>query len=130
MEPARQPTEHRLTVVPDEMQAEMLRSILESHGISCVVRRTALGEIQWGAVNVGMGGPRELIVSGDDLALARELVAETDPDAVSAVEHDPMMLADRTVMRRGFTTFAVLLFGIPLLLGILGLLATISDGMG
>lgn len=131
MEPARQTTEQRLTIVPDELQAEMVRAVLESHDIRCVVRRTALGELQWGVVNTGMGGPREIVVDGDDLAAARDVLAATEAALPPEADpHDPTLLADRAVMRRGFTTFAVLLFGIPIVLGILGLLASIADGMG
>ncbi len=131
MDLARQTTERRLTIVPDELQAEMVRAVLESHDIRCVVRRTALGEIQWGVVNVGMGGPREIVVEAEDFEAARDVLAEIEATLPGATdEHDPTMLADRTVMRRGFTTFALLLFGIPIALGIIGLLASIADGMG
>ena len=130
-EPVRQTTEQRLTIVPDEMQAEMVRAVLEAHDIRCVVRRTALGEIQWGAVNVGMGGPREIIVELANIDMARSLIEEIDATPPAAAdEHDPTLLADRTILRRGFTTFAMLLFGVPIVLGIIGLLMSIADGMG
>jgi hypothetical protein len=126
-------TERRLTIVPDELQAEMVRSLLEQHGIACVVRRAALGEVQWGAINVGMGGPREIIVGEADLEGARALLAEDqvfeDQDEPSSAVDAPD-LVERTRRLNDWWVLAIMvLFGIPLVLGLFALLAGILDRM-
>jgi Putative prokaryotic signal transducing protein len=66
----------RLTVVGDEMEAEMLCGLLRSHGIACNHRRTdsaaAIGAESGG---FAMAGPTEVLVSESDLAAAGKLLA-------------------------------------------------------
>ena len=122
-------TERRLTIVPDELQAEMVRSLLEQHGISCVVRRAALGEVQWGAINVGMGGPREIIVGDEDLEAARGLLEEDhvgEEHAEVATSVEATELVERTRRLNDWWVLAIMvLFGIPLVIGLFALLGGI-----
>jgi hypothetical protein len=120
--------EERLTIVPDELQAEMVRSVLEAHGIHCVVRRPALGQLQWGDVNPGMGGPREIIVRGDELAAARELLdSPVEGVPVAAAAPDARLVARSRGLRSGFSLLVLVLFGVPLAAaGLLALLATLD----
>jgi hypothetical protein len=63
----------RLTVVANELEAEMVRALLTSAGIESMQRYTNLAA---GAFD-GMpssGGPREIFVHASDLEAARELV--------------------------------------------------------
>ena len=63
----------RLQVVANELEAEMVRSLLSTAGIESLQRYTDFGA---GAVD-GMpsgGGPREILVHAGDLEAARELV--------------------------------------------------------
>jgi hypothetical protein len=108
--------ERRLTIVGDELQAEMLRSLLEQHGISSVVRRTSYGEVQWGAINVGMGGPREVVVADRDLEQARLLLEDASPADVDAEPHDEQLVRRGTNLRLVWGMVALVLFGLPLLL--------------
>jgi hypothetical protein len=68
------PTPVRLTVVPDEGEAEAVCGLLRSEGIRCAhvptnVSAEALGTYQaW----------REVLVSDTDLARARELIAKAN----------------------------------------------------
>lgn len=120
--------EERLTIVPDELQAEMVRSVLDAHGIRCVIRRPALGQLQWGEVNPGMGGPREIIVRTEDLADARELLdAPLDGAPMAAVEPDGELVARSRELRSGFSLLVLVLFGVPLLTaGVLALVVTLQ----
>jgi hypothetical protein len=62
-----------LTLVPSEVEAELLCALLRTEGIECEQRPTNF--------SVGMmdgmpgGGPREVFVGEQDLARARELLA-------------------------------------------------------
>jgi hypothetical protein len=63
----------RLRIVANELEAEMVRSLLSTAGIESLQRYTDFGA---GAVD-GMpsgGGPREILVHASDLEAARELV--------------------------------------------------------
>jgi len=63
----------RLKIVSNELEAEMVRSLLSTAGIESLQRYTDFGA---GAVD-GMpsgGGPREILVHAGDLDAARELV--------------------------------------------------------
>ena len=66
----------RLTVVGNEMEAEMLCGLLRSHGIACNHRKTdsaaAIGAESGG---FAMAGPTEVLVSESDLDAARKLLA-------------------------------------------------------
>ena len=63
----------RLTVVPSEPEAELLRGLLATEGIESIQRPTdfAAGALDgWAA-----GGAREILVHARDLETARELIA-------------------------------------------------------
>jgi hypothetical protein len=67
----------RLTVVPDEMQAEVVCGLLRANGIACSYRKTdsaaAIGAYGGG---FAIAGPTEILVSEDDLAAARKVLAQ------------------------------------------------------
>ncbi len=63
----------RLTVVPDEGAAEALCGLLRSEGIECDYRDTDVSATGIFGGNA-FGGWREILVSGDDLERARELL--------------------------------------------------------
>lgn len=62
----------RLTVVRDEFEADTLCGLLRTEGIDCDHRFTDMGSGSGDAT--GSGGPREIIVSPEDLERARELI--------------------------------------------------------
>ena len=69
----------RLTVVPNEAEAEMIRNLLATEGIESMQRTTdfAAGALDgWAA-----GGAREILVHADDLEAARELVGGPQADS-------------------------------------------------
>jgi hypothetical protein len=63
----------RLTVVANEVEAEMVRSLLETAGIPSLARIT---DFAAGALDgaTAAGGAREVLVRPDDLEAARELL--------------------------------------------------------
>jgi hypothetical protein len=67
-----------LTLVPSELEAELLCALLRTEGIECEQRPTNF--------SVGMmdgmpgGGPREVFVGAHDLARAQELLAAARSD--------------------------------------------------
>jgi hypothetical protein len=69
----------RLTVVPDEGEAEALCGLLRTEGIECSYRDT---DISAGGIFGGrtFGGWREILVAEGDLERARELVPTANPD--------------------------------------------------
>jgi hypothetical protein len=68
----------RLTVVPDEGQAEALCGLLRTEGIDCFYRDT---DISAAGIFGGQtfGGWREILVDEDDLERARELLPDHQP---------------------------------------------------
>ena len=64
----------RLTVVSNEIEAEVIRSLLESEGIESTQQRTDYGAGSTDAT--GSGGPREILVRAEDLETATALIAE------------------------------------------------------
>lgn len=60
----------RLTIVPNEIEAEQLRSVLGLEGIDSMQRETDFG---WDGIP-GMAGPREILVRPEDLEAARTLI--------------------------------------------------------
>jgi hypothetical protein len=67
-----------LTLVPSEIEAELLCALLRTEGIECEQRPTNFGV---GAMD-GMpgGGPREVFVGEQDLAQAQEILAAARSD--------------------------------------------------
>jgi hypothetical protein len=63
----------RLMIVPNEIEAEQIRSLLELEGIEAMHRLTNFGS---GAIDAGtsMAGAREILVRPEDLDEARALV--------------------------------------------------------
>jgi hypothetical protein len=65
-----------LTVVRDEMEAEMLCGLLRSNGISCTYRKTnTAAAISAESGGFAMAGPTEVLVHEPDLDAARRLLA-------------------------------------------------------
>ncbi len=64
----------RLTVVANELEGEMVRSMLATDGIEAMQRYT---DVAAGAFEGSFsgGGPREILVHANDLERARELLA-------------------------------------------------------
>ena len=66
----------RLTVLPDEAEAEVVCGMLRAEGIKCFHRTTDLtGHL----VITAPGGWREVLVNEPDLPRARELLEATEP---------------------------------------------------
>jgi Putative prokaryotic signal transducing protein len=63
----------RLRVVANELEAEMVRSLLSTAGIESLQRYTDVGAGAYDGMPSG-GGPREILVHASDLEAARELV--------------------------------------------------------
>jgi hypothetical protein len=63
----------RLTIVANELEAEMVRSLLSTAGIESMQRYTNFGAGALDGMPSG-GGPREILVHADDFDAARELV--------------------------------------------------------
>ena len=62
----------RLTMVPTELDAEMIQSLLRTEGILAFVQLTDFGA---GSTDGwGRGGQREVLVRPEDLERARELI--------------------------------------------------------
>ena len=68
----------RVTIVANEVEADLVCSFLRNEGIRCGHRVTNVGAGAWDGVP-NMGGPREVLVDPDDLEDARALLAEADP---------------------------------------------------
>jgi len=68
-------TEVRLTVVGDELEAEMLCGLLRANGIACMSRRTNLAAGMADASSA-IGGPREILVEEEQLEEARTLLPD------------------------------------------------------
>jgi hypothetical protein len=63
----------RLTIVANELEAEMVRALLTTHGIDSMQRYTNFAAGALDGMPSG-AGPREILVRDEDLAAARELV--------------------------------------------------------
>ena len=64
----------RLTIVPNEVEAEVVRALLQTERIESMQRPTDFGA---GALDGwAAGGAREILVRAADLDAARELIAE------------------------------------------------------
>lgn len=64
----------RLTIVANELEAEMVRSLLATAGIASMQRYTNFGAAALDGMPSGVG-PREILVHDDNLEAARELIA-------------------------------------------------------
>jgi hypothetical protein len=67
----------RVTVVANEVEADLVCSFLRAEGIRCAHRVTNVGAGAWDGVP-NMGGPREVLVAPADLSAARATLAEAD----------------------------------------------------
>lgn len=72
----------RVTIVANEVEADLVCSFLRNEGIRCAHRVTNVGAGAWDGVP-NMGGPREVLVDPDDLEAARAALAEVDPGEVA-----------------------------------------------
>ena len=63
-----------LESVTTEQEADLIASILESSGIRSIVRPTNFAAGAGDGLTFGL--PREIVVRGEDLARAREVLAE------------------------------------------------------
>jgi hypothetical protein len=63
----------RLTVVPNEIEAEQIRSLLGFEGIESIQRLTDFGS---GSIDAGTSGvgAREILVNPEDLEAARAII--------------------------------------------------------
>ena len=61
-----------LTVVANEMEAEVICGSLRANGIACDYRKTNVAAV-W-TLGAGAGGPIEILVDESDLGAAQELV--------------------------------------------------------
>jgi hypothetical protein len=61
-----------LTIVPSEIEAEMICGLLRSAGIECAYRDTEAVDSQLEEFTAA--GPREVLVHADDLAQARAVL--------------------------------------------------------
>ena len=67
----------RVTVVPNEITAELMCSFLRAEGIRCAHRITDIGAGAWDGVP-SAAGPREVLVDPADLDAAREVLASAE----------------------------------------------------
>jgi putative signal transducing protein len=67
----------RLTVVPNEVEAEVVCGLLRSNGIECFTRTTDAAAGGLGSEGIGMAGPTEILVDEADLDSARQLLPES-----------------------------------------------------
>jgi len=64
----------RLTVVSNEIEADVILSLLRTEGIESTQQMTNYGA--GGIDAVGSGGPREILVRAEDLEKAQALIEE------------------------------------------------------
>ena len=64
----------RLTVVSNEIEADLILSLLKTEGIESAQQMTNYGA--GGIDAVGSGGPREILVRAEDLERATALIEE------------------------------------------------------
>ena len=67
----------RLMIVANELEAEMVRSLLSTAGIDSMQRYTNFGAAALDGMPSGVG-PREILVRQGDLDAARELIDSGD----------------------------------------------------
>jgi len=67
----------RVTIVPNEVAADVVCTFLRAEGIKCGHRVTNMGAGGWDGVP-NAGGPREVLVDPADLEVAREALASAE----------------------------------------------------
>lgn len=67
----------RVTIVPNEVEADVVCSFLRTEGIRCGHRVTNVGAGSWDGVP-NIGGAREVLVDPADLEAARAALAAAD----------------------------------------------------
>jgi hypothetical protein len=67
----------RITIAPNEVEADLVCSFLRAEGIRCGHRVTNIGAGAWDGVP-NAGGPREVLVDPADLDAAREALASAE----------------------------------------------------
>jgi hypothetical protein len=71
----------RLTIVANDIEAETLCGLLRANGIPCAHRSTDLAAgATYGGASLTRVGPTEVLVDESDLAAARYVLTDTDPD--------------------------------------------------
>ena len=65
-----------LEVVQSEPEAEVIRGLLRSEGISSLVQQTSVGAGMAGGLAGAAGGPREILVDEQNLAAARRVLEQ------------------------------------------------------
>ena len=68
-------SEVTLTVVRDELEAEMVLAVLRAHGLWCSYRKTDIAAGAW-TLMLALGGPVEVLVHEDDLDTALGLLPD------------------------------------------------------
>ena len=77
----------RVTVVPNEVAADVVCTFLRAEGIKCAHRVTNLGAGSWDGVP-NMGGAREVLVGEADLEPALAILAAAEQGEFAA-DDDP-----------------------------------------
>ena len=67
----------RVTIVANEVEADLVCSFLRETGIRCAHRVTNMGAGAWDGVP-NIGGPREILVDPADLEEARSALTEAE----------------------------------------------------
>ena len=67
----------RVTIVPNEVAADVVCTFLRAEGIKCGHRVTNMGAGGWDGVP-NVGGAREVLVDPADLEIAREALASAE----------------------------------------------------
>lgn len=73
----------RVTIVPNEVAADLVCSFLRAEGIRCAHRITDIGAGAWDGVP-SAAGPREVLVDPADLDAARQALASAELGEFSA----------------------------------------------
>jgi hypothetical protein len=63
-----------VTVVANEVEAEIVCGMLRANGIECAYRQTSFGA---GSMDGMRGGQQEIVVDGSDEKRARELISSS-----------------------------------------------------
>jgi hypothetical protein len=75
-------TTARVTVVRDEIEAEMFCGLLRANGVKCAYRQTNEGAALWTG-KMATIGPIEVVVNQEDLDTARAVLSEGGGSDVS-----------------------------------------------